>query len=75
METDRPDVTESAYTVDAGHFQYETDLVRLTKERSYSREISTVLVNHGNIKLEITGSNAIQIGFETYSVQREQDLS
>ncbi|WP_378106347.1 transporter [Chryseobacterium sp. sg2396] len=75
METDRPDVTESAYTVDAGHFQYEIDLVRLTKERSYSREISTVLVNHGNIKLGITGSTAIQIGFETYSVQREQDLS
>ncbi len=75
METDRPDVTESAYTVDAGHFQYETDLIRLTKERSDSREVSTVLVNHGNLKLGLTGSMAIQIGFETYGVQRERDLS
>jgi len=75
METDRPDVTESAYTVDAGHFQYETDLIRLTRERSDTREVSTVLVNHGNLKLGITGSTAIQIGFETYGVQRERDLS
>lgn len=34
METERPDVTESPYTVDAGHFQYETDLIRLIKEKS-----------------------------------------
>jgi hypothetical protein len=27
MSTDRPDKTESAYTVDAGHFQFEADLV------------------------------------------------
>lgn len=28
METDRPDVTESPYTVDAGHIQYESDVLR-----------------------------------------------
>lgn len=27
MSTDRPDKTESLYTVDAGHFQFEADLV------------------------------------------------
>lgn len=26
--TDRPDATESSYTVDAGHFQVETDLLK-----------------------------------------------
>jgi len=26
LSTDRPDKTESAYTVDAGHFQIESDL-------------------------------------------------
>lgn len=26
MSTDRPDTTESPYTVDAGHFQFELDL-------------------------------------------------
>lgn len=30
MHTDRPDQTESAYTVDAGRFQVEMDLLRLT---------------------------------------------
>ena len=28
FETDRPDITESAYSVDAGHFQLETDLFK-----------------------------------------------
>lgn len=74
METDRPDVTESAYTVDAGHFQYETDLIRLIKETSDSRQTSTVLINHGNLKIGITGSTAIQIGFETYGIQKQRDL-
>lgn len=35
MSTDRPDKTESAYTVDAGHFQIESDLV------SYSHDHET----------------------------------
>lgn len=30
LSTDRPDVTESAHTVDAGHFQAEIDVARLT---------------------------------------------
>jgi hypothetical protein len=33
MSTDRPDLTESAYTVDAGHFQVEMDVVRYTYDR------------------------------------------
>ena len=33
MSTDRPDQTESAYTVDAGHFQIEMDLVKFTCDR------------------------------------------
>ena len=32
MSTDRPDLTESAYTVDAGHFQIETDLVSFSHD-------------------------------------------
>jgi hypothetical protein len=34
MATDRPDKTESAYTVDAGHFQVEMDLLSYTYDRS-----------------------------------------
>lgn len=32
MSTDRPDKTESPYTVDAGRFQIETDLVAYTRD-------------------------------------------
>ena len=33
LSTDRPDATESAYSVDAGHFQVETDVLRLGRSR------------------------------------------
>src|SRR6185295_7327560 len=33
LTTDRPDKTESPYTVDAGHFQLEMDLVAYTYDR------------------------------------------
>lgn len=75
METDRPDVTESPYTVDAGHFQYETDFLRLIKEKSELQKTNTLLVNQANIKIGLTGSTAIQIGFQTYGRQRETDIA
>jgi len=75
METDRPDVTESPYTVDAGHFQYETDIVKLKKEKSDLQHSQTILINQANIKIGITNSTAIQIGFQSYGIQKEKDLS
>src|SRR6267143_1757097 len=33
MSTDRPDKTESPYTVDAGHFQAEADILSYTYDR------------------------------------------
>jgi len=74
METDRPDVTESPFTVDAGHFQYETDLLRLEKERGDLTASRTLLINQANLKIGITQSTAIQIGFQTYGRQQETDL-
>jgi hypothetical protein len=32
LSTDRPDITESAYSVDRGHFQIESDLARYTRD-------------------------------------------
>lgn len=73
METDRPDVTESPFTVDAGHFQFETDLVRLIRETSESKHTHTLLINQFNLKIGLTGSTAIQIGFQTYGRQEEKE--
>ncbi len=74
METDRPDVTESPFTVDAGHFQYETDLIRTSRERSDSKQTNTLLINQANLKIGITGSMAIQIGFQSFGREKETDL-
>lgn len=75
METDRPDVTESPITVDAGHFQLETDLIRFTKENSKTNQINTLLINQINLKIGITNNTAIQIGFQTYGRQKEKNLT
>ena len=74
METDRPDVTESPITVDAGHFQLETDVVRLMKERGETSQTKTLLINQMNVKIGITGSTAIQLGFQSYGRKKEVDL-
>ena len=34
MSTDRPDKTESPYTVDAGHFQVEMDVLTYSYDRN-----------------------------------------
>jgi len=74
METDRPDVTESPFTVDAGHVQYEADLVRLEREKGELTDQRTLLLNQGNLKLGLSRSTAIQFGFQTFVEQREKDL-
>lgn len=71
METDRPDVAESPYTVDAGHFQFETDLVRMVRGKRESLQTNTLLINQMNVKVGITASIAVQIGFQTYGRQIE----
>jgi len=69
METDRPDVTESPITVDAGHFQYETDLVRRIRERTEQEQISTILINQLNLKIGITNTADFHVGFQSYGRQ------
>ena len=70
FETDRPDVTESAYTVDAGHFQVETDLFKT--EHYNIDNIRTVnnYFNTANIKLGITNSLDFQLVVSTLNSSR-----
>jgi len=67
MSTDRPDRTESAYTVPEGHLQLETDLVSITQEEG-DRSTS---FNNMNLKYGLTANSDIQFIFETYGVDRE----
>lgn len=59
--TDRPDATESPYTVDAGHFQLETDLFKT--EHFKTAGVTTINNFYGiaNIKMGITNSLDIQL--------------
>lgn len=60
FETDRPDATESAYTVDAGHFQVETDLFKSEKTNVDGIKSINNSFNAANLKLGITNSLDIQ---------------
>ena len=66
FETDRPDVTESAYTVDAGHFQFETDLFK--SDHSSIDGIKTIenQYNAFNIKTGVTNTLDLQFVFESF---------
>ena len=73
MSTDRPDVTESAYSLDAGHFQLETDLVRFGTRR-FGPEASQEELgfNHVNLKLGLTERLDVQLVVESYTIQTER---
>ncbi|WP_316763169.1 transporter [Pedobacter aquatilis] len=73
IETDRPDVSESPKTVDAGHFQIETDLFRFQRQRKEQGRTDEYVFNQMNIKLGLTRSTAIQLNFGSYAVTKDFD--
>lgn len=73
MSTDRPDATESAYSVDAGHFQVETDVLRLGRQRFGKQDTHQELgLNHANLKLGLSPAMDVQLVVESYTVQTER---
>ncbi len=66
FETDRPDATESPYTVDAGHIQFETDLIKTT--RSSAEGIKTIQnqFNAFNLKAGITNTLDLEFVLESF---------
>src|SRR5688500_4882093 len=51
LSTDRPDVTESPYTVDAGHFQVELSLIEYTRDEDQGAELDEWVVMPSNLKV------------------------
>lgn len=74
METERPDVTESPITLDAGHFQYESDLFRLERAPGEDAQTNTYLFNQANLKLGLTHSTAVQLVVQSFVYQREKSV-
>lgn len=77
MSTDRPDQTESAYTVDAGHFQYELDFLNYTYDRDKSgggdvrtRDFAVAPVN---LKLGLLNHVDLQLMIDPYVRTKTED--
>ena len=71
LSTDRPDKTESAYTVDAGHFQIESDLVSYSHDHDRAGGADTVVdawsVAAVNVKAGLLNWMDLQLVLDTYN--------
>jgi hypothetical protein len=67
---DRPDVTESPISVDPGHFQFEGDLVKVTKAATDEQVIN---IFSGLSKMGLTKSWDIHIGLELHNIYQDAE--
>ena len=61
FSTDRPTKANVPYTVDAGHFQYETDLVNYTHQVIGSTRTDTLLVPNPTFKVGLTNNADLEV--------------
>jgi Putative MetA-pathway of phenol degradation len=78
LSTDRPDRTESPYTVDAGHFQLEMDFFNYTDSRlwgSDETEVRAWNVAPFNLKVGLLSNLDLQIVYDSYlDVETTEEL-
>jgi Putative MetA-pathway of phenol degradation len=70
MSTDRPDTTESPYTVDAGHFQAEISFLDWTHDEQGGSEIDQFDVLPMNLKLGLLNNVDVQLLLDPYVYAR-----
>lgn len=75
MSTDRPDKTESAYTVDAGHFQFEMDFANFTYDHDSEDSVRTEAWNVAPVNMKIGLCNRVdlQVILDNYVNARTKD--
>lgn len=73
LSTDRPDQTESPYTVDAGHWQLEMDLIHYTRDRDGTSRRQDWSVAPLNLKLGLTHRLDLQLMVDPYVATRIED--
>jgi Putative MetA-pathway of phenol degradation len=69
---DRPDITESAQTVDAGHFQFEGDVVKWVKE-SQGSSPRTINIWSGLYKMGLSANWDIHLGYELFNIYQDTE--
>ena len=75
LSPDRPDKTESPYTVDAGHYQVEMSFVEFTKNQSEGIRTETWNATPVNFKVGLTNATDLQLVFDNYLNVRTKDLA
>ncbi len=77
MSTDRPDKTESPFTVDAGHFQIEMDLINATHDRDTRDGADTrtdsFSVATSNLKAGLLNNVDFQLILQPFTRERVSD--
>ncbi|MFD2787663.1 transporter [Hymenobacter rubripertinctus] len=71
LSADRPGVTESPFTVDAGHVQFETDLARHISSRPGAEERQrTIRANAFVLKMGLSNRTDVQLFVDAYEWNR-----
>jgi len=71
MTTDRPDITESPFTVDAGHVQFETTLVGYTRSPNQEHTVADEFdFFTTNMRIGITNSAEFDLVWQPYGTVR-----
>lgn len=65
FSTDRPPKANSPNTIDAGHFEYETDLVNFARLQSGTTRTDTLLAPNPTFKLGLTNSIDLEVNAPT----------
>jgi hypothetical protein len=73
MSTDRPDQTESAYTVDAGHFQFEADLFSYSRDAENGSHSDSFAAVAMNLKLGLLNNVDLQLFISPYLYEHTHD--
>ena len=77
MSTDRPDKTEGAYTVDAGHFQIESDLFAYSSDHDTAdgadTRVDAFTVAAVNVKAGLLNWKDLQLVLDTYNHVTTED--
>ena len=75
MSTDRPDITESPYSVDAGHFQLETDLFKTSRNKADGITTIENNINLANLKLGLSKNIDFQLVVGSYVDMYQKDVN
>jgi Putative MetA-pathway of phenol degradation len=75
LSPDRPDKTESPYTVDAGHYQLEADFANLTYDDTDGTRTKAWQVGDFNIKAGLFNQADLQLVYDNYLNVQTKDSS